>query len=58
MQKPDKIDCSKLLGFATVSEEISGKLDLRDATISDKLGAKVGFEPNEPPVELVAAKQG
>jgi hypothetical protein len=38
-----KIDFTKLLGFDTVSCELSESgLDLRDETFGDKLGAKVG----------------
>lgn len=41
MRKPTKIDYSKLLGFDTVSDQIS-KLDFCADTLSAKLGAKVG----------------
>ncbi len=37
-----KIDYAKLLGFATVSGELSEAVDFQDETISAKLGAKVG----------------
>ena len=41
-----KIDFTKLLGFDTVSHELSESgLDLRDDTLGSKLGAKVGEEP-------------
>ena len=39
------IDFTKLLGFDTVSHELSVGLDLRDETLGGKLGAKVGAEP-------------
>ena len=39
-----KIDYSKLLGFATVSDRPSIKIDFRDDTIGAKLGAKVGVK--------------
>ena len=40
-----KIDFTKLLGFDTVSHELSESgLDLRDDTLGSKLGAKVGQE--------------
>ena len=42
MKKTDKIDWSKLLGFDTVSDRISSKIDFRDETIGARLGAKVG----------------
>jgi hypothetical protein len=41
MRKIEKIDYSKLLGFDTVSDQIS-KLDFRADALSAKLGAKVG----------------
>jgi len=44
MQKPDKIDYAKLLGFDAVSDQISGSVDFQDETIGAKLGAKVGAE--------------
>ena len=37
-----KIDFTKLLGFDTVSHELSAGVDLRDDTLGSKLGAKVG----------------
>ena len=40
-----KIDFTKLLGFDTVSHELSAGVDLRDDTLGSKLGAKVGQEP-------------
>ena len=36
------IDFTKLLGFDTVAEEVSGGLDLQNDTFGSKLGAKVG----------------
>jgi hypothetical protein len=45
MQKTEKIDFAKLLGFETVSDRLSGTFDFRDQTFGDKLGAKVGLEP-------------
>ena len=42
MQKPDKIDFGKLLGFETVAEELSKGLDFQDDTLGAKIGAKVG----------------
>ncbi len=36
------IDFTKLLGFDTVAEEVSGGLDLQNDTLGGKLGAKVG----------------
>ena len=42
MQKTDKIDYAKLLGFDVVSDQISGSVDFQDETIGAKLGAKVG----------------
>jgi len=42
MQKTDKIDYAKLLGFDAVSDQISGSVDFQNETIAAKLGAKVG----------------
>ena len=44
MKNADKIDFAKLLGFDTVSDQISGSVDFQDETIGAKLGAKVGTE--------------
>ncbi len=44
MREVQKIDYAKLLGFATVSDEIAGEVDFQDETIGAKLGAKVGGE--------------
>jgi hypothetical protein len=44
MQKSHKIDLTKLLGFAAVSEEVSGRVDFKNAAVDAKLGAKVGAE--------------
>jgi hypothetical protein len=43
----NKIDYAKLLGFAAVSDQLSGDVDFQDETISAKLGAKAG-EPDAP----------
>jgi hypothetical protein len=44
-----KLDYSKLLGFAAVSDQLSEGVDFQDETISARLGAKVGgTEPTEP----------
>jgi hypothetical protein len=42
MQKPEKIDFAKLLGFDTVAEQLSEGADFQDETLGAKLGAKVG----------------
>jgi hypothetical protein len=42
MQKLEKIDYARLLGFDAVGNEISGTIDFQDETFSAKLGAKVG----------------
>jgi hypothetical protein len=50
MQKPDKIDFSKLLGFATVADQLcSDTIDLQDLTVGARLGAKVGDKPDVTP---------
>jgi hypothetical protein len=51
MPKPAKIDFSKLFGFASVSDRITGSVDFQDEAIST-LGAKVG--PVEPITPLCA----
>ncbi len=48
MRKADTIDFTKLLGFETVTLELSEALDFQDETLGAKLGAKVGFEATEP----------
>lgn len=48
MEKTSKIEFAKLLGFAAVSERISGIVDFSDETISARLGAKVGDEAAGP----------
>lgn len=49
MREPKKIDFGRLFGFDSVSNQISGRLDLRDAAFGAKLGAKVGEpEPGAP----------
>ncbi len=42
MDETNHLDFTKLLGFNTVADELSGGLDLQDETFGDKLGAKVG----------------
>lgn len=42
MQKSDRIDFAKLLGFELVTRELLENFDLQDATVGAKLGAKVG----------------
>jgi hypothetical protein len=42
MRKADTIDFTKLLGFETVTLELSEALDFQDETLGAKLGAKVG----------------
>lgn len=53
MMEREGIDFARLLGFATVSHEMAGNLDFRDA-IGAKLGAKVGIEV-ESPVKLTGS---
>ena len=36
------IDYARLLGFAAVSDRLSGSVDFRDENLGAKLGAKVG----------------
>jgi hypothetical protein len=42
MQKPTKIDYSKLLGFDMVVDEISEGVNFNHPTVGARLGAKVG----------------
>jgi hypothetical protein len=44
MKKSNEIDYSKLLGFESVGEQISGSVDFQE-TVAAKLGAKVGIDP-------------
>ena len=53
MQGPNQIDFGKLLGFATVSDQIAEGVDFQDATMGARLGAKVGIE--EGPVRLAGS---
>ena len=57
-----KIDFTKLLGFNTVSDELTDGIDLQNGTLGDKLGAKVGPEPVFPAIdfqdETLGAKLG
>jgi hypothetical protein len=53
MQKLDRIDYAKLLGFASVSDRISGSVDFQDETIGAKLGAKVGDPEAGQPLRVV-----
>jgi len=42
LRKVAAIDFAKLLGFDTVTRELSETLDLQDETLGAKLGAKIG----------------
>jgi hypothetical protein len=44
MQKPERMDFAKLLGFETVSDQIAGSIDFQNQTMAARLGAKVGAE--------------
>jgi hypothetical protein len=44
MQKPDKIDYTKLLGFDVVSDQLSAGVDFQGESFEARLGAKVGAE--------------
>ena len=46
MQDRSKIDFTQLLGFETMSDQITQSLDFQDETMDAKLGAKVG-KPEE-----------
>jgi hypothetical protein len=49
MEKHDKVDFGRLLGFETVGEQLEDGVDFRNETISDRLGAKIGPLPEESP---------
>ena len=51
MPESNKMDFTKLLGFKTVSEQISEGLDFQEETVAAKLGAKVG-DPNLDPIRM------
>lgn len=42
MQKTRAIEYARLLGFASISDQLSGSVDFRDENLGAKLGAKVG----------------
>ena len=51
MKKAIEINYSKLLGFESVGDLISGNIDFQDEAVAAKLGAKIGADP--PPVQDV-----
>jgi hypothetical protein len=52
-----KIDFTRLLGLAAVSDELSEDVDFQDEIIGAKLGAKVGgVEPDTAAIIETAAK--
>jgi hypothetical protein len=44
MPETKRIDLQRLLGFDTVSHDLSGHLDFKNDTVEARLGAKVGAE--------------
>jgi hypothetical protein len=55
MQNCNKqLDYTKLLGFNSVNEQISGSIDFQHETLSARLGAKVG-KPEAEPAKFVQA---
>jgi hypothetical protein len=46
MKKASEINYSKLLGFESVGDLISGNIDFQDEAVAAKLGAKVGNDPS------------
>jgi hypothetical protein len=55
MQNRNKqLDYTKLLGFNSVNEHISGSIDFQHGTLSARLGAKVG-KPEAEPAKFVQA---
>jgi len=53
--KRAKVDYAKLLGFDSVSERISGRVDFQDDAIGAKLGAKVGNETGQGELRVSSA---
>jgi hypothetical protein len=45
MKKASEINYSKLLGFESVGDLISGDIDFQDDALAAKLGAKIGNDP-------------
>ena len=50
MREIKNLDFTKLLGFETVSDQITESVDFQDETLGPKLGAKVGAP--EPPSDI------
>jgi hypothetical protein len=48
MQKANKIDYAKLLGFEAMSDQPSASVDFQDETFAARRGAKVGQEAFNP----------
>jgi hypothetical protein len=44
MQKPDRVNFDKLLGFKLLARELLHEFDFQDETLGARLGAKVGTE--------------
>jgi hypothetical protein len=42
MDKSDKVDFSKLLGFGLLMEQMAERVDFQNETFGGRLGAKVG----------------
>jgi hypothetical protein len=57
MKTANKIDYSKLLGFESVGNLISGSVDFQDDALAAKLGAKVGNDPQPPSAPVEASKE-
>jgi hypothetical protein len=56
MKKTNEINYSKLLGFGSVGDLISGSVDFQDEALAAKLGAKVGADPQPPSAPVEASK--
>jgi hypothetical protein len=57
MDRADRIDLSRLLGFNTVNDRTMGRVDFRDEMFDGKLGAKVGAGEVWAPRELLHADE-
>jgi hypothetical protein len=57
MKELKTVDFSKLLGFETVSEQLSECVDFQDEALGAKLGAKVGgVEPISCPAKTTESR--
>lgn len=53
MKAIDKLDATRLLGFASLGDRLADGVDFRDEIFDGKLGAKVGVGETWAPCELL-----